>query len=96
MAVVAALAPEKPKLSITVPENMVKGLADLKLDEEITIVFKAKVVEIGRNTWEKKKPIQVRMDIISGKLSGAKIMHDIEDAETVKDLEKAMHGEKKP
>jgi len=80
---------EKSNMSINLEEKTIKGIKNLNLDDKITISLNAKVTSISRDNWNKEKLISVRAEVLSGKILDTEIKKEIEEAENIKDLEKA-------
>jgi len=79
---------ERPH-TIQLYEKEVKGISDLTVDGKKTISLNVKITEVGRNTYEKNKPLRAEMEILSGKILDTKVKEDIKGAKNLKELEKA-------
>lgn len=88
-------AKRKPIEKLSLTSNKIEGIENLTLDDEVTLTIKAKVLQIGKHVYseeDKKRPQEAEFEIISGSVGGgsAKTLKKIDDAETIKDLDKAM------
>lgn len=80
--------PEEPKMTLTLKEDMIKGVKDVGLDDKMTIALNIKITEVGREEYTKGKPIRVRAEVLSGKILDSKVKDDIDEAKNLKDLDK--------
>jgi|SRR3989339_424078 len=80
-------APDKTPRTFTFNEFELKGIDQLAVDDNVTIVIKARVVRVGRDTYDKKKPFEITVEHISSKQKNVRA--DIESADNIKDLDKA-------
>ena len=56
---------QKPKSTIRIDKNDYSKIKELNVDDEITFVVKAKVVEISKDTYMQNPEISARLEIQS-------------------------------
>ncbi len=93
MAKEMAGVPSKHIETITIKDAMVKGIGKTKADDVVTVRLRVKVINVGRDTWEDKKPLEAKVQILSGTIGDAKAIKAIKSAKTVKELEEAAKEE---
>ncbi|MEW5897522.1 MAG: hypothetical protein AB1668_07550, partial [Nanoarchaeota archaeon] len=79
----------KPNMTISLDGDLIKGLENLNLDDKITLSLNVKIVNIGRDTYIKNKPLSVRAEILAGKILDNEIEEGIKEAKNLDQLEKA-------
>jgi hypothetical protein len=64
-----AIEPHTPIEKLSLTSDKVEGIESLKLDDEVTLTIKAKVLRIGKSVYseeDKKRPQEAEFEILSG------------------------------
>lgn len=63
-------APFKETPQVSLDEDDFPGIKDLKIDDELTLIVKAKLMHLGRHEYEKPQKIWGRFNVESVKTDG--------------------------
>ena len=56
-------------VTVSIEEDLIPGLASLKVDDKGKMEINYKILNVGRSRWNDDKKIRIEIEILGGKLS---------------------------